>query len=118
MRRRDSCFYFIGDSHDNNTKSPGIKESDDNTADIFILEKTVKKVSYKLTDNTCGKPSRSWKRNSRASAGKRRITSYEHSKTSVQKISPYGGLCFHFPNKSLCVPVRANVSTSTSSSMR
>lgn len=49
---------------------------------------------------------------------KRRITSYEHSKTAVQKNSPYGGLCFHFPNKSLCVPVRASVSTSTSSSMR
>ncbi len=101
--------------------------------DLFGMERSLPSTAHGCTGHlklqqlcgrksrpwrACGKSPRSWKRSSPTRAGKRRITSYEHSKTAVQKNSPYGGLCFHFPNKSLCVPVRASVSTSTSSSMR
>ena len=41
----------------------------------------------------------------------------EQRKKAAVQASPYGGT-FHLPNKSLCDPVRASVSTSTSSSIR
>ena len=44
-------------------------------------------------------------------------TPFAHRKTAVQ-VSPYGGRLVYLPNKSLCDPVRASVSTSTSSSIR
>ena len=42
---------------------------------------------------------------------------FAYRKTAVQ-VSPYGGSTVYLPNRSLCVPVRASVSTRTSSSMR
>ncbi len=59
-----------------------------------------------------------YERNSRTGAGKRRDRSYEHSKTAVQNFFHAAACAFHFPNKSLCVPVRVSVSINKSSSMR
>ncbi len=39
-------------------------------------------------------------------------------KTAIQNFFHAAACAFHFPNKSLCVPVRANVSINKSSSMR
>ena len=55
---------------------------------------------------------------SRGRAGKRKNRNYAHSKTAVQNFFYAAACASHCPNKSLCVPVRANVSINKSSSMR
>ena len=50
---------------------------------------------------------------------KRRSTNYKHRKRRRTENFLYGGRnLYYLPIKSLCVPVRAKVNTSTSSSMR